>query len=318
MAIKKQNYNLIFMGTPDFATEILSYLLKNKWNVKAVFCQPDKKVGRKQEIVFSPTKKEAIKHNIPVHQPETLKDKIVIEEIKSLKPDLIVVAAYGQIIPKEILEIPKYGSINVHASLLPKYRGASPIQAAILAGEKETGITVMLMDEKMDHGPILAQKKIKIYNNETGESLHDRLAKLGSKVLAETLPKWLEGKIKLKPQNHSKATYTEILKRGDGKIDWKKSQEEIERQIRAFWPWPSSWTIWDKRRLKIVKAKPGTKKIEKKYKPGRVFLTQNKGLAVACGKKYLIVEKLQLEGKKEMSAKEFLRGYSKIVGAILK
>lgn len=305
------------MGTPDFAVPVLESLIASSYSLIAVITQPDKEVGREQKLVYLPVKKLALEYNISVYQPEKL-DHETEQKISSLSPDLIAVAAYGQIIPKSILDIPKYGSINVHASLLPKYRGASPIQAAILAGEKETGITIMLMDEKMDHGPILAQKKIKIYNNETGESLHDRLAKLGAELLAETLPKWLKGKIKSKPQDHTKATFTKILTREDGHIDWTKSAEEIKCQIRAYYPWPGSWTMLNSKRLKIIQVSSLNSQLSVIKKFGKVFLTENKELAIACGKGCLIIERLQLEGKKEMTAEEFLKGHSNITGTILK
>lgn len=317
MSFNPQNYKIIFMGTPDFAVPVLESLVASPYFLVAVFTQPDKKVGREQKVVSSPIKKLALKSNIFVCQPEKL-DQEAEQKISSLKPDLIVVAAYGQIIPRSILDIPKYSCVNVHASLLPEYRGASPIQSAILAGEKETGITIMLMDEKMDHGPILAQKKIKIYNNETGEFLHDRLAKVGAEFLAEVLPKYLEGKIKSKPQDHNKATFTKILTREDGHIDWTKSAEEIKCQVRAYYPWPGSWTVLDSKRLKIIQTSILNSQLSVIKKPGKVFLTENKELAIACGKGYLTIEKLQLEGKKEMTAEEFLRGYSNIAGTILK
>lgn len=315
MAFDLKNYKIIFMGTPDFAVPILKSLVESGYTLATVFTQPDKKVGREQKIVYSPVKKLALKCSIPVYQPEKL-DHEVEQKISSIKPDLIVVAAYGKILPKSILDIPKYGCLNLHASLLPKYRGASPIPAAILSSEKETGVSIMLMDEKMDHGPIINQRKEKIYNNETGKSLHDRLAKIGAELLIQTLPKWFEGKIKPKPQDHTKATYTKIISREDGHIDWTKSAEEIERQIRAFYPWPGSWTIWNGRRLKILQVK--LSKLQDARKPGEVFLTKDRKLAIVCSKGYLLVERLQLEGKKQMTAEEFLKGHPDIVGIILK
>jgi len=223
------------------------------------------------------------------------------KKIKELKPNLVVVASYGKIIPKEILKIPKYGCLNVHASLLPKYRGPSPVQAAILNNDKETGVTIILMDEKIDHGPIVANSKFRIPNPKiTYEQLLKEMAELGVKLLIETIPKWISGKIKPKPQNESRASYTKILKREDGKIDWSEPAEKIERQIRAFYPWPGSFTFLKKDgkilRVKILEA--NISRTEKKNQ-----------LSVKCGKNYLVIKKIQPESKKPMSAEDFLRGY---------
>lgn len=307
---------IIFMGTPDFAVPVLTSLISSGYTLSAIFTQPDKKVGREQKLIYSPVKKLALKYKISLYQPEELNQRIE-QKIRSLIPDLIVVAAYGKIIPKEILEIPKYGCLNVHASLLPKYRGASPIQAAILAGEKETGVTIMLMDEKVDHGPILAQRKEKIYNNDTGKTLHDRLSKKGAELLIEILPNWFEGKIKPQLQDHSKATYTKMLSRNDGRINWTKPADEIERQIRAYYPWPGSWTKWNGKRLKIFPDSTVSYQLSTNRKLGEVFLTKDERLAITCGKGYLVIGKLQLEGKKKMTTREFLKGYHQITGAVL-
>jgi len=269
------------MGTPEFGEIILEGLVKNDYKPILVITAPDKSVGRKQILTSTPVKKIAKKYNIPVvHQPE---------EVKKIKPDLIIVAAYGQILPKEILEIPKYGCLNVHPSLLPKYRGASPIQTTILNGDKETGVTIILMDEKMDHGPILGQRELEfsIFNFQFSK-LHDKLAELGVKLLIETIPKWINGKIKPKPQDESKATYTKVLKKEDGKVDWSKSAQEIERQVRAFYPWPGAF-FFIKHKGKILRVKILKADISKEDK--------------------LIIKKIQPEGKKPMSFEEFKRGH---------
>jgi methionyl-tRNA formyltransferase len=205
------------------------------------------------------------------------------EDIKRIKPDLIIVANFGQILPQEILDIPQYGCLNVHPSLLPKYRGASPVQSAVLNGEAKTGVTIIFMDAQIDHGPILAQKETIIGPNETYSQLHDRLAALGAELLIDTLPDWIAGRIELREQDHKLAIYTKILTREDGKIDWRKSDEEIERQIRAFNPWPGTYTIWQKKRIKILKG-----------------MMEN-------GK--LRIMEVQPEGKKSMSFEAFLRGH---------
>jgi methionyl-tRNA formyltransferase len=309
-----QDFKIVFMGTPDFSVPSLLSLI-SQTNVLAVVTQPDKKVGRKQEVTQSPVKKIALEHKIEVLQPEKVKGNFeFIKQIKDLQPDLIVAVAYGFILPQEIIDIPKYGIINVHASLLPKYRGASPIQSAILNGDKETGVTIMLIDDKMDTGPMLGQRTITITDNDNFESLHDKLSMLGSDLLSETLSKYINGEIKPVAQNESEATYCKILNKEDGKIDWNKSAEEIERQIRAFNPWPGSFTFWEGKQLRIIKALD-IKVIGNKI--GEVFKT-NDGIGVKCGKDALEILELQLEGKRPMTAKEFLNGYKGIIGTILK
>jgi len=329
---------IIFMGTPEFGAIILENLIKadfkpysGRWPVGPfrpilVVTEPDKPVGRKQMLTPPPVKLVAQKYKIAISQPEKISN--LKSEILSLKSDLIIVAAYGQIIPKDILDIPKYGSLNLHPSLLPKYRGPSPIQYTILNGDKETGVTIILMDEKIDHGPILAQREL--VNYELGimnyEKLNNELAKLGVELLIETIPKWVAGEIKPLLQDDSKAIYTKTLKRDNGRIDWKKSAEEIERQIRAFDPWPGSYCLWSKNnekpgknlRVKILKVSLSP---QKGYGPfgiqGKTFLAPDNRIAVQTGKDYLIIEELQLEGGKSLSAEEFLRGYSDFVGKIL-
>jgi len=278
---------IIFLGTPEFGAIILRGLIKNGYKPFLVITAPDKPVGRKQVLTPPPVKKIAEKYNITVTQPEKIKEAVT--EIENLNPDLIICAAYGQIIPKEILEIPKYGCLNVHPSLLPKHRGASPIQTAILNGDKETGVTIILMNEKMDHGPILSSRELEfsIFNFQFSK-LHNKLAELGVKLLLETIPKWINDEIKPKAQDESKATYTKILKKEDGKIDWSKSAEEIERQIRAFYPWPGTFTFI-KHKGKILRVKILEASISKEEK--------------------LIIKKLQPEGKKVMTFEEFKKGY---------
>lgn len=320
MKSKKINFDqpirVIFMGTPVFAVPTLKKLLACDYcKLVAVITQPDKKSGRVQKLVFSPVKKLALKHNVLVLQPKNIKNSKIKRTIDALRPDIIIVAAYGQILPQTILEIPRFGCLNIHASLLPKFRGPSPIQYTILENEKETGVTIMLMDEQMDHGDIVAQKKIKVYNKDTAISLCDRLSKVGAEVVMEVLPKWVLRKIKPVPQDHSKATYTKILKKEDGKIDWKDNVEKIERKIRAFYPWPGTYTNFrclthnypKLKRLKIIQAEVYT--VDRRLKPGTVFQTPDKKLAVACGRGSLVLKKVQVEGKREISGEEFLRGY---------
>jgi methionyl-tRNA formyltransferase len=277
-----EKLKIVFVGTPEFGATILEGLCQAKYKPALVVTAPDKPVGRKQTITPPPVKILGERCQIKVRQPEKILN--LKSEILNLKPDLVVVAAYGQLIPKEILDTPKYGCLNVHPSLLPKYRGPSPIQAAILNGEQETGVTIMLTEEKMDAGPIVANEKLEMKNEKlTYQELHDKLADLGAKLLIETIPKWLRGEIKPKPQEESRATYSKILKREDGQIDWRKTPQEIERQIRALTPWPGTYTIYHGQRLKILKAE----------------VSDNK----------LITKEVQLEGKKPMSFKDFLRGH---------
>ncbi len=305
----------VFFGTPKFAAIILEKLINTGYVPKAVICNPDEPVGRKQILTPLPVKVLADKNKIPILQPEKLRDNSeFVNQLKKLKPDLAIVAAYGKILPKEILEIPKHGFINVHGSLLPKYRGASPIQSAVLNGDKETGITIMKIDKEIDHGPIISNVKIQISNDDTFESLSQKLAISGADLLIKIIPDYIFGKIKSIKQDHSKATYTKIIKKEDGKIDWSKSAEEIERMTRAFYPWPTVYTFVNlKKLLKILEAgvlNGGNKKT------GEVFLKNNE-LAVQCGKNILTIKKLQLEGGKVLSAKEFLNGHKDFIGSVL-
>jgi methionyl-tRNA formyltransferase len=304
----------IFIGTPDFAVPSLRALIKDEdFDVVAVITQPDKRVGRKQILTPPPVKVEAQKHNIVIHQPEKIFNLKYL--ILNLNPDIIIVIAYAQIIPESILEIPKYGVINIHGSLLPKYRGASCIQAAILNGDEKTGITIMKMDKTLDTGPILAQTEIGIALDDTAGSLYAKLSELGASILTSTLKKYIAGEIKPQPQDNSSASYVGLLKKEDGKIDWKKSAEEIEKHIRAMNPWPSAFAKIKNKNLKIIEAENNILKINK-HKIGELFLDNNK-LAIQCGQDALIIKKLQLEGKKEMVTEEFLRGHKDLIGMLL-
>jgi methionyl-tRNA formyltransferase len=287
--MENDKIKIIFIGTPEFGAIILEELVKNNYQPILVITNPDKLAGRKQVLTSPPVRLAAQKYKIPIEQPERIKNLEL--RIKNLKPDLVICAAYGQIISKEILEIPKYGCFNIHPSLLPKYRGPSPIQTAILNGDKKTGVTIMLMDEKMDHGPILAKRELKITNPKseiTYQELHDKLAEIGAKLLIKTIPDWINGKIKPQTQNEKKATYTKIIKKEDGKIDWKKPAQEIERQIRALNPWPGTFTFIKKRGKKI------------RIKICQAELSKNN---------QLIIKKLQPESKKPMSFEDFKKGY---------
>jgi methionyl-tRNA formyltransferase len=315
---------IIFMGTPEFGTIILEGIIKDGLKPLLVITASDKPVGRKQIITPPPVKSLIIEHktwNIPILQPEKISN--IKSEISNLKPDMIVAAAYSQIIPKEILEIPKYGCLNIHPSLLPKYRGPSPIQSAILNGDERTGVTIFLIDEKLDHGPILSQKSIKIEGKETAKTLHDKLANFGADLLLETIFKWRKGLIRPKPQNEVEATFSKILVKDDGRINWEKTSEELEREVRAFEIWPGSFTFWEKKsqllRIKILKARVFNKTSHSlSYSIGKTLVVPQNEIGVQCGKDFLVIEKLKLEGKKETLSDDFIRGYPDFIGTILK
>ncbi len=318
MENKNKKIRIIFAGTPDFAVPYFNALIGDAdFEIAGVITQPDKPSGRKQELTPSPVKLAAKAEDIKIFQPEKLKDnQEIIAEIKKLNTDLLVVVAYGLIIPKSILDLFPRGAINVHPSLLPKYRGASPIQSAILNGEKTTGISIMLMDEKMDHGSLLARREAPLAGEETNESLHYQLAKLGAPLLIETIKKYLVGEITPREQNHAEATFCKTITKEDAQINWQSSAQEIKQKIYAFYPWPATWTTWNGKRIKIF---PPVQVIsdESDIKVGEIFLSASQ-LAIKTGSGALIINKLQLEGKKEVSSQEFARGYSEIVGAVLK
>ena len=327
MENKDPKLKIIFAGTPEFSSVILDGIIGGSYKPALVVTTPDKPVGRERVITESAVKILAKKYDIPVLQPEEI--KTLTYKLKAIKPDLIVVTAYGQILPKEILEIPKYGCINLHPSLLPRWRGPSPIQYAILSGDKKTGITVILMDEEIDHGPILSQREIIMTDNETGKTLFKKLADLGSRLLVETIFQLERGLAKTQPQNREGVTYSRILNREDGKINWTKTAEEIERQVRAFELWPESFTLWQSRdkllRIKILKVGVLKSKESTTHPIGKaLFFPENK-LCVQCGRgilsgagDFLVIEELQLEGKNEITSKEFLRGYPYFINSILK
>jgi len=313
----KHGTKIVFLGTPEFGAIVLDELSKTKFKPVLVITSPDKPVGREQVITPPPVKVLAQKYDIPVFQPEKISN--AESKIRSLKPDLIIIAAYGKIIPKQILDIPKYGCLNIHPSLLPQYRGPSPIQFTILNGDEKTGVTIILVTEKMDQGPILTDLEFVIKNSEiTYQELEKELANWGGQLLIKTIPKWLKGKIKPKPQDESKATYTKIFKKEDGKINWGKKAEEIERQIRAFNPWPGTFCKADNKTLKIWKASvlEQTDKAPKGVL-GKTFLAPDEKIAIQCGEGYLIIEELQFSGKRRMKAEEFLRGNIDFIGIIL-
>ncbi len=308
-------WRIIFFGTPSFAVPTLKGLLEGPDKVVGIVTQPDRKKGRGQRVHSSPVKETIIRcaePEISLFQPEKVKSEIFQENLKGLHADLFVVAAYGQILPKSLLEIPEYGAINVHASLLPKYRGAAPIAWAILKGEKVTGVTIMRMDEGMDTGDILSQKELLLGEEETAETLHDRLASLGAFLLLETVSKIKEGSVTPLQQDPSGATYAPPLKKEDGRIDWKREAREVDRQVRAFNPWPGAYTLVNGRFLKILRGKAREGKGGENA--GRVLWTGADFIEVGTGKNCFLIREVQLEGKKRMGIREFLAGHPIPVG----
>ncbi len=305
---------LIFMGTPDFAVPGLQALLNEpNFDIVGVFTQTDKPVGRKQLLTPPPIKTLSLANKIRLFQPLKIKDET--ETIKELKPDLIVVTAYGKIIPQAILDIPTYGCLNVHASLLPKYRGAACLNAPILNGDTETGVTIMKMEAGLDTGPILRQSKISLNGRETLSEIHDRLSQLGAEILIPTIQDFLNGKIKPVAQDDSQASYIKTLKKEDGRIDWAKSALEIERLIRAYTPWPGAHSLLNGKMVKILTVDNNIVAINK-HKIGQTFLHDNK-LSIQCGQDSLLILKLQTEGGRPLDVKTFLNGNSDFVGSIL-
>jgi len=308
-------WRIIFFGTPSFALPALQSLLKGPDEVVGVVTQPDREKGRGRKIVISPVKELALQRGLTLLQPEKAKDEAFKEAVRGLRPDLIAVVAFGQILPKSILNIPRYGAVNVHASLLPRYRGAAPIAWAILKGENVTGVTTMVMDEGMDTGDILLQTEVPIGHEETCENLHDRLATLGAQLLSKTLEKMKAGEIRPIPQDHSKATYAPPLKKEDGHIHWEKEAGEIDRQIRAFNPWPGAFTKWGERFLKVFGGEVRTR--APSGRPGEVVWVGSDFIEVETGKDSYLIEEVQLEGRKRMAIREFLSGHSISVGTVL-
>jgi methionyl-tRNA formyltransferase len=282
--------------------------------VVGVVTQPDREKGRGRKIVVSPVKELAFQQGLTLLQPEKVKEETFQEVARGLKPDLFVVVAYGQILPKSLLSLPKYGAVNVHASLLPRYRGAAPIAWAILKGEKVTGVTTMVMDEGMDTGDILLQTEVPISDEETCETLHDRLALLGAQLLLKTLENMEKGNVRPIPQDPSKATYAPPLKKEDGHIDWKREAAEIDRQVRAFNPWPGAFTKWGDRLLRIYRG--GIRERTPAGKAGGVVWVGSDFIEVETGKDSYLIAEVQLEGRKKMSVREFLSGHPLSVGAV--
>lgn len=307
---------VVFMGTPDFAVSILEAIIGSPHSVVAVVTQEDKPKGRSDKLVAPPVKECAVKHDIPVLQPHRIRDGEAVAKLREYDADIFVVAAYGQILPKEVLEMPRFGCINTHASLLPKYRGAAPIQWAIVDGEKETGVTIMQMNEGLDTGDILFASEVDITNDDTGESLFDKLAKSGASLITEALDKIEQGDIKPEKQDDSEATYAKLLKKEMGELRFSDPAVNIERLIRGFTPWPGAYTFLRGKKLKVLKASAvtwaemlkETQNADTDVAQGCVAGTSKNGIFVNTGEGCLKINELQLEGKKRMAAGDFLMG----------
>ena len=307
--------DIVFMGTPEFAVPCLERLISDGHNVKGVFTQPDKPKGRGHKMQFPPVKECAVEAGIPVYQPLKMKDGEAISILENLKPELIIVVAYGKILPKEILDYPKYGCINMHASILPRYRGAAPIQWSVLNGEKISGVTAMQMDVGLDTGDMLLTKTVEIGENETAGELHDKLSVLGADVMSETIDLLLKGELKPEKQNDSDSNYAPMLSKDLCPIDWNESAQKVHNKVRGLSPWPVATAKLGEKTIKIHKTAVSGKC---NATPGEVVVSDKK-LVVACGESTSVeIIVLQTEGKKAMNASDFLRGNPIEKGIILK
>ncbi|GCE18216.1 methionyl-tRNA formyltransferase [Dictyobacter kobayashii] len=320
---------IIYMGTPHFAVPALEALIKGSapgailpegYEIATVITRPDKPAGRGRGVVHSPVKQTALAHEIPVWQPGSFKKVANSDALAEYKADLYIVAAFGQILPQKVLDQPRYGTLNIHASLLPKYRGPDPIAESIVQGDRESGVSIMLLDAGIDTGPVLAKYPIPISADDTTGSLTSKLAELGAQALVETLPQWIAGTITPEPQEEERATHTHMLNKEDGKIDWSRPAAVLARKVRAYQPWPGAYTHWRGKLLKIINAHHLSVELSEPSVPGTVSIREEAGhkvLAVITGSGLLLVKQLQLEGKKALGVDEFLRGYAQISGDVL-
>jgi len=308
---------ILFMGTPEFAVPSLECLILNQYQIVAVYTQPDKPAGRGRSLVVSPVKNAALTQKLPVAQPVSLKKAEAVAQLADFHPDVIVVAAFGQILPQSVLDIPPYGCINIHPSLLPRFRGASPVAAAILAGDEVTGASIMLMDSGLDTGPVLAREQIPISPQDTTGSLTVKLSQVAARLLPEVLVRWAGGEITPQPQNEAEATYSGTITKEAGEIDWHLPAVDIGRRVRAFQPWPGCYTRWQGKRLEVVEGVPLPG--EGSFEIGQVVAINKEGVAlgVYTGEGILGVLKVHLEGKRVMPTAEFLRGQRQFIGAVL-
>ncbi len=308
---------VVFMGTPEFAVPPLEHIILNQYQVVAVYTQPDRASGRGRSLVSSPVKRVAIDRGLPVMQPASFKKAEVVAQLASFQPDVIVVAAFGQILSQSVLDIPAHGCINIHPSLLPKFRGASPVAAAILAGDEFTGVSIMLLDAGLDTGPVLVQAQVPVSAQDTTGSLTAKLSLIAAQLLLEVLPRWARGELTPRPQNDAEANYTSMFSKQDGEIDWQLPAVDIWRRVRAFQPWPGCYTEWQGKQLKIIEAVPLSG--ERTLEVGQVVALNKEGavFGVNTTDGVLGILGVQLEGKRAMSADEFLRGQRQFIGARL-
>jgi len=305
---------IVFMGTADFGEPCLEALVGSREHlVVGVVTQPDRPVGRRQMMTPPPIKTLALKHGLPVFQPEKIRRPEAVAQLRELAPELVVVVAYGQILPKEVLDLPKLGCVNVHASLLPRWRGASPIQAALLAGDEVTGVTTMLLDEGMDSGPMLLRERVEIDLDDNAATLHDKLAVVGGKLLLRTIAGITSGTLQPTPQPSEDVTYAPKIKKEDGLVDWTQPARRIRNRLRAFTPWPGLFTILatdaGSRVLRIWLAEAESQPAARDASAGTVTAADDNGIVVATGEGALIIRELQMEGSRRMSVAEFLRGH---------
>ena len=307
---------IVFMGTPQFAVTILESLLQSAYEVLAVYTQPDKPAGRGRPVVLPPVKRLALERQIQVIQPKTFKSREVVEQLASFQPELIIVAAFGAILPPEVLSLPKFACLNVHPSLLPRHRGPSPVANTLLGGDELAGVTIMLMDAGLDTGPILTQEKVGISFVDSTGSLSSKLAEAGARLLLETLPKWLGGELRQQAQDETQATYSKLITSKDTEIDWHLSALELWRRVRAYNPWPSCYSWCQGERLKIHRAIPLGDVA--KGEIGKVIaLAEPPGVGVVTGQGILGLCQVQLEGRREMVVEDFVRGKRDFIGCVL-
>ncbi len=304
---------IVFMGTPDFAVPVLSRLIDAGHEIVAVYSQPDRPSGRGRKLVATPTKRFAEERGIEVRQPKSLRSYDESVALEALGPEVVVVAAYGIFLPPDALEIPPLRCLNIHPSLLPRYRGPSPVVSAILNGDEGTGVTIMKLDERMDSGPIVAQKEVPIADLESAPELTRRLFELGADLLVETLPGWASGDIPAKPQDESQATFTSLVRKEDGEVDWSCGATQIARMVRAYQAWPGTFTHWGGKLLKILEASSSAGSVP----VGHVVELGNDRVGIGTGEGLLSVGKLQLEGRRPSDARDFVQGYPEFVGSRL-
>ena len=306
---------IVFMGTPDIAKGCLQKLIDEKLDVVGVVTQADKPIGRGKKMGMPPVKELALEHNIPVYQPAKARDEEFINTLKEINPDLIIVVAYGQILPKALLDIPKFGCVNVHVSLLPKYRGAAPINWVIINGEEKTGVSTMFMDEGLDTGDVILQSEFALDDEITAGELHDKMTVEGAKVLCETLDLIKEGKAPRTPQNHDEFTYAPIMDKNLGHVDFSKTAREVHNLVRGVNPWPSAYTMYMDKKMKVWKTKVLNEKSSKE--PGTILKVDQEGIKVATKDNVILISEIQMPNKKRMEVKEFIKGNTLEVGNVL-